>query len=146
MSNAMKTTLKNFIYIALLCAIFSVFTMFNRGQQATTFSLEDDRFTLHGPENFSVTIDMNRLKSMETRNNFNPGTCIAGGTEGAYSYGTWENEEFGQYQLCILTKLPTCVIMTEEDGSVTVFNFENTQTTEEFGRSFFEYLQENGYL
>ena len=146
MSNFMKSSWKSLAFILALIVVVGIFTFASGGQQGASFELDGDLFVLHGPEEFSTTVNLNQLRSIETRDNFSPGTCLDGQESYGYSYGTWENEEFGQYQLCKLTKVPTCVVMTDEAGNVTVFNFENTQTTEEFGRSFSEYLRQNGYL
>ena len=137
---------RNLIFILLLLLVVGIFSFTQGGQQGASFELEGDLFVLHGPEEFTATVDLKQLRSIETRDKFSPGTCLDGKEDYGYSYGTWENEEFGQYQLCKLTKVSTCVVMTDEAGNVTVFNFESTQMTEEFGRSFEEFLRENGYL
>ena len=145
MSDLMKANWKNLIFIVLFVVVIGVFTTVHGERQATSFELEDERFLLHGPENYTVTVELAELASLETRSAFSPGRCLEGVNEGAYQYGTWENEELGQYALCKLSKLNTCIIMRRLDGSAVVFNFENTQTTEEFGKSFPEYLREQGY-
>lgn len=146
MSDIMKNSWKNLIFIIVLFAVFGVFWMLRGSEPVSTFDVEDGRFVLHGPDDFTVTLELSDISSIETVSEFTPGDCIDGGSEGSYSYGIWENTEFGQYRLCILNNVSLWVVMTEKDGHITVLNFENDQTTEEFGRSFSEYLRQNGYL
>lgn len=144
MSLDKKRNWTNLLFILVIIIGFSIYSMAHTGQRSS-YQLAGCALTLNGPEGFTVEIDLNDVKSIESRSEYIPGTCVTGNTSDGYSYGIWENEEFGEYQLCVLDKVPACVVIIEDNGTVTVFNFENTRTTIDFGNTLAKYRQENGY-
>lgn len=146
MSTVIQDSRKSLVITLLIFLVIGIFVFTHGNQQGASFELEGASFILHGPEEFSVEIDLNRLQSIETREVTAVGSCVDGGESGGYLFGIWENEEFGTYHLCKLSDVPTCVVVIQDNGSVTVFNFESNETTLEFGCTFLEYLQQKGFL
>lgn len=144
MSQDKKRNWTNLLFILAIIIVFSIYSMVH-ARQGVSYQLTGSAFALTGPEGFMAEINLNNVKSLEFRSEYTRGTCVTGNTNGGYSYGIWENEEFGEYQLCVLDKVPACVVITENNGTVTVFNFENTRTTMDFGNTLDKYMRENSY-
>ena len=130
----------NLVIILLLIAIVTIRSVMG-GDSNTAFTLQEDRLTLSGPGDFMVSFEFVNVASLEFRETFDRGSCISGESGKTYSYGVWENAEFGQYTLHALTKVSACIVVTETDGGVNVFNVDNAKTTEEFASSLAEHLK-----
>ena len=133
----------NFIIVVALIAGVTFYQIFG-GVSSASFTLESDHVSFYGPDpaEFTVTVLYEDIASIEFREEFDQGSCVSGEAGKNYTYGIWENEEFGQYSLYRLTKVESCIVLTETDGDIVVFNIENAKTTEEFSKTLSEYLQE----
>lgn len=133
----------NFIIVVALIAGVTFYQIFGGGSSAS-FTLEADHLSFCGPDpaEFTVTVLFEDIASIEFREELDQGSCVSGEAGKTYTYGIWENEEFGRYSLYRLTKVESCIVLTETDGDIIVFNIENAKTTEEFSKSLSEYLQE----
>lgn len=65
-----------------------------------------------------------------------PGSCVDGASARGYSYGTWENDDWGRFDLCIKDDVKEAVRICQGD-EIFIFNYEGSQST----KSFYEALQ-----
>jgi hypothetical protein len=135
-----KTFWINLVIVLALVVIVIIRSVVNGGSDAV-FSLQEDRLTLGGPGDFTASFAFADVASLEFRENFDRGSCVSGESGKTYTYGVWENAEFGQYTLHVLTKVSDCIVVTQRDGSVIVFNVDSAQTTQEFADSLTEHLK-----
>ena len=136
------------INLAIVLALIVVVTVRSTvgGGPDVDFILDEDSLSLSGPGEFTVSVEFKDLTSVEFRDSLDLGACISGGSNSGYTYGRWENEEFGEYALHVLTGVEAYMILTEADGSIVVLNLENAQTTEAFSQNLIGHLQEKGYF
>lgn len=59
------------------------------------------------------------------------GTCLEGASEKGYRYGLWENEDWGQYTLCVKENAKKAIWVRQGD-EILVFNYEGDKPTESF--------------
>lgn len=135
----------NLAIVLVLIVIVTVRSVAGGGPHVD-FILDEESLSFNGPGEFKVFVEFEDLTSVEFRDSLDLGVCVSGGSDNGYTYGIWENEEFGEYTLHVLTKVDAYMILTEADGSTVVLNLENAQTTEAFSRNLIEHLQEKGYL
>ena len=135
----------NLVIVVGLIAIVTIRSVTGDGP-GTDFVLSADGLTISGPDNFSASIEFKDVVSIEFREEFDRGRCITGGNEGKITYGIWENDEFGEYSLYVLTKVDACMILEGSGGDIIVFNIENAKNTQAFTENLIEYLQGKGYL
>ena len=145
----MKDTKRSFwlntAIVLILIVGATLYSMFG-GNSGSSLDMREDGITLSGPGEFTVSVEFADVASIEFREEFDRGNCIDGGSEKSYSYGTWENEEFGTYTLHVLTKVEACIVMTETDGDIVVFNIESADTTKAFTENLTEHFQTMGYF
>ncbi|MCC8102839.1 MAG: hypothetical protein LIP11_11480 [Clostridiales bacterium] len=91
--------------------------------------VEDDLFTLSYGEDTVVQFYKDEILSAEVVTSFTMGEAVETISEDRYIAGTWENEEWGTYVLCIKENLDSYLVVTTEE-TVFVFNYESEKTTE----------------
>lgn len=135
MAFSKKNLLSYFLLIAVVIVVFIA-----RGDSGTTLSFENDAFTLDGPKGYIVSVPLDDIVSLEYRETLDTGVCAGGETKYGCSYGLWENEEFGLYDLCAMKKIDSFIIVTDADGGVLAFNYESDKSTESLHRMMTELL------
>ena len=141
----MQPHLKRAVYsIAVLALALIFYGVF--GRNTLLLSLENDTVTLTGPESSSYAVPHPAISSMELRESFEPGAAVDGGVKNRIRYGTWQNEEFGAYQLFASEKIRPVIVLRTKGGDTLVFNYESEKTTRSFFATFTAYLSEAGYL
>lgn len=135
----------NLAIVLILVVIVTVRSIAGGGSKVD-FTLDEESLSLSGPGEFTVSVEFKDLTSVEFRDRLDLGVCMSGGSENGYTYGIWENEEFGEYTLHVLTKVKAYMILTEADGGIVVLNLENAQTTEAFSQNLIGHLREKGYF
>lgn len=71
----------------------------------------------------------------------NLGVCIDGASARGYSYGVWENDDWGRFDLCIKDDVKEAVRIRQGD-EIFIFNYEGSQSTESFYDALLKKLQE----
>jgi hypothetical protein len=100
-----------------------------------------DSMIISGPDRSIVyRIKYGDIASMTLADSFERGQCVSGAGTKTYSYGTWTNDKFGDYSLCIQNKVRHCIIVETSYG-VTVFNFESNNATDSFYTALIKLLQ-----
>ena len=138
----MFTDKKNIIFLVIIFVGVTLFTIFSGNSANITFDLKEDSIVISGPSDYSYTILLDDIDETELRVIDDFGQCISGDAGKKFSYGEFENTELGRYNLCALTKLSTCIVVTDKENTIYVFNFENASTTTEFHKTFTEYLDQ----
>lgn len=97
-------------------------------QRAANMEAKEDALIFHSNSGYSITVAYKDMESVEYRENLQYGTLVDGVNEKTEKSGIWENEEFGEYRLCVRGKYTTCIVIhTEEE--VIVVNFESEKST-----------------
>lgn len=139
--SGLNTFQKNGIYALIIFVVFTVIYMFFR-PVGIKFSSSDEGLNLQGVRDTSVTIPFTDITSVEYVEEPDYGAPKDGGTEGKYMYGTWESSALGTYEAYVATDIKGCVCIRTEAMNY-CFNIERSDTTEEFARSFGQYIEEN---
>ncbi|MGI6071540.1 MAG: hypothetical protein ACOX75_00800 [Lachnospiraceae bacterium] len=133
---------KNLIFLIGIFIVATIISLARDGGTTTSiFELGDNTITLKGPNKYSYTMTFEDIDDIALKKDLQLGECIDGGSTRKCSYGVWKNDEFGKYNLCVVKELTSYIIFTEKDGDVTVFNIETNTATEEFYKSFPDFLE-----
>lgn len=141
----MSQSKKNLIFIGILVAAATIFTLVRGDSAGKGIELTTESISASGPDGFSFSVPFSDVSAAALVEDFSPGVCISGGTQGGVSYGTWENELLGRYQTYVISKLETCVVMSDQSGTIYAFNLESDTTTKELYAAFLRYAEEAGY-
>ena len=123
---------------------FLIYALFG-GNPSATFDITGTEITVKGPDDsdFEYTLDLHDVTSVKYVEDFDFGTLISGKDEKRSKFGLWENEEYGEYALCITPGIPGYVVVEATNGCI-VLNIESDATTEEYSRALLRYMDENG--
>ncbi|MCC8137062.1 MAG: hypothetical protein LIO76_03200 [Clostridiales bacterium] len=97
---------------------------------AVTVKIEDEVFTITYEDETVVQFSKEEIQSAELVTTFTMGDAVESISEKKYTVGTWENEDWGQYTLCIRQSVESYIVLTTTDGAVCVFNYESADSTE----------------
>jgi hypothetical protein len=123
------TDRRNLICLVVILVGFTLFSLFSGGGTPTC-AFGETALTLTGPDEGSVPVVINyeEIRSLSLTDDLDLGTFVDGANTTNCQFGTWENEQFGQYTLCALPSVKTYLVMDTEDGIV-VLNCESANTT-----------------
>lgn len=131
----------NLITIAAIFAVVTVISVF-RGGGTILLDFGEDSLSISGVEDFSCTVYYRDIDTVELFSSADLGTAVDGGKSGPHSYGVWRSDAWGDYTLCVTNKSDNYIIITETDGHVTVFNYQNSSDTELLFEAFQNHLAE----
>lgn len=109
--------------------VIAVLAMFMKPRHMVSTEAFDGYLTIQGNSGYTISIVYDEIQYIELRENLDYGTVVNGLDEKKEKSGIWENEEFGEYQLCVNAKIDTCIILYMEPG-IQVINFESDKSTE----------------
>ena len=120
---------RNVIFIVLLLAAVTIYSVLNRATPVT-YDFGEDRFTLTGDKNapYSVTVRYEDVRSIEHVTDLDLGTPVDGGDTGTCQYGIWQNDTYGQYRLYAWSKVTEYIVLHTEEG-ILVCNYEDAGAT-----------------
>lgn len=124
----MSSRLKNFLWIIVVLVAFTLITTF-RGETGTNISFGDNTLELTGPEHFSYTLEYDKISSLSLVELSEPGQPVSGNSNRRCQWGTYKNDSWGEYTLCVTTKIENAIRITMQNGEVIVFNYESDETT-----------------
>lgn len=136
----MKQFLKYLLYAAIFIAAFYLITLLFGDFQTSVKFGKDDILTLTGPRKTSVTVPYDDIESIELITLADPGEKIDGGSSRSYYWGTWKNEEYGEYKLFVNKRSPAAILVKTFAGDIIIFNQGDTVTTENTYKMFSELL------
>ena len=130
-----------FLLVILAMVLFYTFSgnsigiQLDFGEEALTVSAMDRDWSL--PYDSITSLELTTLPD--------PGTMTEGIEKRTLQCGTWENETFGGYTLCIDPRIDTCIVITMENSHIFVLNYENSGSTEQLHNMFTDLLHSKGY-
>ena len=122
---------KNLIFVIAIFVGVTIFFIVRGGSTGISFDLSNETITMSYSDKYSFSVPVEDIETISLTEDIDLGECLTGEAGKKYSYGTWENTQYGQYQLCSLTKLTTYVVIEDNAGTYYVFNTENADTTTE---------------
>ncbi|MCD7835009.1 MAG: hypothetical protein LUH00_13660 [Lachnospiraceae bacterium] len=130
--------------IPLLIIIFYTIYQFAGGGEETNFVWSDTSVTVICPDEEEFTVNYADVTSLDLISDADYGICISGKDSGSKYYGTWENDLWGTYSLCIFTSISNCIVIHAND-SVLVFNYESASITESLFEEIQKYCENSDY-
>lgn len=130
----------NLFLALLLFAGLIIYSLIGGGKGTVTAALDENGFAVTTLAGDSVAVAYADLVSVEKRSPvsaFERGDCVSGEAEEEIRSGTYENAEFGSYQLHVNLKSDLYLVAHLRDGSVLVFNTPSEELTDQI----FEELQ-----
>ena len=124
--------MKKYVNLITVIAIFAVATIITvfRGGGAVLLDFDEDSFSISGIEDFSYSVNYGDIDTVELLAPADLGTAVDRAESGPYSYGVWHSDAWGDYTLCVTSRADNFIIISEINGHVTVFNYQNTSSTE----------------
>ena len=116
---------KNIIIWLIVLTAMAVFL--NRGS-AVGMKSSDRELVVSGNSGASVTIAYADIQTIEMREYLDYGTVVDGVDGKKEKSGTWKNEEFGEYRLCVDAKVNSCIVLYME-SEIQVINIESNEST-----------------
>ena len=124
----MSSRTKNLLWtVVVLIAFFMITSV--RGLNEITIDFGDNVLSLSGPKQFSYLIEYDKIDSLSMVESFDPGTPVSGDENRRLMWGTYKNDRWGEYTLCVSKKIDCAILITMETGSLIVFNIESNDTT-----------------
>lgn len=136
--------MKKHTNLIAIIAIFVVVTGISvfKGGGAILLDFGEEALSISGVEDFSHTVRYRDIDTIELLTSADLGTAVNGGTSGRYSYGVWRSDSWGDYTLCATSAADSFIIITEINGHITVFNYQNASDTELLFEAFRQRLAE----
>ena len=124
--------------IALLIPVLILAYIFSGGSMGTSLDFGEDALTVSA-EKYDWAISYDQIISLELVENMNFGTLREGTEKRTLHYGSYENEQWGQYTLCIDPRIGSCIVIETKSGYF-VLNYENQESTQQLYTMFTELL------
>lgn len=119
---------KMMIMIASWIAVFAVLSIFMKPVRSTSCAAQEGRILVTGRSGYELPVVYEKVTVIEYRGEIDYGTMIDGADDGKEKSGRWENDEFGQYLLCVNAKVEPCIVLHTEEQTM-VINYESEQST-----------------
>ena len=126
MGRTRRMWMRNLVITAALIAALFIFNAVRGGGMKLEFG--PDGLSVAAPGQTSTMIayrDMQRV-SLYTAPDY--GACVSGSQEAACWHGTWRNDLWGTYELCIHPKVQSCVVIETMDGMFAVNGVSDRET------------------
>ena len=120
---------KMILYTVLWFAIFAVLSIFFKPVQVTACAAQEGQLLVAGKSGWELPVVYEEITGIEYREELNYGTMLDGIDDGNEKSGQWQNDEFGQYLLCVNTKVKPCIVLRMEK-QLLVINFESRRSTQ----------------
>ena len=125
----MTSKQKNLIFILLIPALV-LFYVFSGGSMGISLDFGEDALILSASDH-DWTIPYDQIEALELADLPETGTLLNGAEKRNLCFGTWENDIWGEYTLCIDPRIRRCIVITAADDSHYVLNYESAEATEE---------------
>ena len=136
------TAKKIFTVILVVFIFFFGYNFF--GGNTSFLTLDEQTITIQGADDYSASIPFDSVARMELRDSFDRGEAVSGGEKKTVSWGLYKNEELGEYDSLISSKIGLYLVITAKDGSVMVLNYESEDATSSIFTGFVNYYAEEG--
>lgn len=128
---------RNLLIWVVVIACLAMFMQPRRTVRSEAF---EDGLTVESESGYVIDIAYEDVTAIELREDFDYGTLIDGVDEKKEKSGVWENEELGQYRLCVNAGIPSCIILHTESGSL-VINYESDRSTQSLYEAMLEQIR-----
>lgn len=122
-----------------LLAVILVYLLMKK-PEGFSVVLNDEDMTLSYSSGESFQISYKDILSVAETQDLEFGNHVSGTETGNYKFGVWENDEFGEYNLCIYANVVRYIVVKTTRDTF-VFNFESVAATDSFYIAFLELLQ-----
>lgn len=130
---------KHFIFPLLLVAAVLIYSLSGNsigiqldfGEDTLTVSAMDQDWPI--PYNSIASLELVTLPDL--------GTMTEGTEKRTLQCGTWQNETWGEYSLCVDPRIIQGLVITQNDGSVFLLNYESDESTAALWEMFTELLE-----
>lgn len=139
----MSSKQKNWGVLLIVVAVVMLYTL-SGGSVGICLNFEDEALAVSASD-YDWTIPYDRIEALELVSLPDTGNMLDGVSRRNLRCGTWENEVWGEYTLCIRPDIDRCIVMTQKDGEVFVFNYESSSTTESLAEMISELLASKDY-
>lgn len=116
------------VTIVLWVAVIAVLSFFMKPVKNTSCVAEEERLLVTGRSGYELPIVYQEVTRIEYREELDYGSLLDGVGDGKEKSGQWENDEFGQYLLCVNAKVKPCIVLHTAEQTM-VINFESQQST-----------------
>lgn len=134
---------KNLIFIFLILAMV-LFYVFSGGSIGISLDFGEDALSVSASD-YDWAIPYDRIASLELAELPDWGVLTEGAERNKLCCGTWKNDAWGEYTLCVTPKNPQCIVVTMDNGDVFVLNYENSDSTTQLHNMFTELLHSKGF-
>ena len=130
--------IKLILGICLLAGI--LIYLFSTRSEEISVAIKDDHMSLSYSSGDSFDIKYRDILSVTEIQDLDLGKYVSGIETKRYKFGVWDNDEFGEYNLCIYANVVHYIVVETSDG-VFVLNFESEDATDSFYKAFLKLLQ-----
>ena len=132
---------RNLIFIILIFVGVTIFFIIRNNNSAfTPFKVDGDSFVLSGSADYSFSIPISSIDTVELTVYDAAGDCIEDHSTRNYTLGTYKNDSFGTYKACLLKKVSDCIFIKCKNGDSFVFNYESASSTRELHKAILNYM------
>ena len=135
----MNSKQKNLALIVLILVLV-LFYVFSGGSVGISLDFGENELTLSA-SNYDWLIPYDEIESLELTKLPDKGALIEGIEKRTLCCGTWKNDTFGEYTLCIDPRSENCIIIRMKSGGVYVLNYENSDSTKQLHQMFTDLLR-----
>jgi len=129
---------KDLIFISVIFLVVIVFSLVTGGNVVEVdFQSESVAISATG---FDFNILYSDVEKIELTTLPEFGTMEKGTDTVSLKCGNWNNSAWGDYHLCVIPEVDTCIQVTLKDGRTVVFNYKEAENTEGVFSIFQEYL------
>lgn len=119
---------KDMIFITCIFVAVIVFSLFTGGN-AVEVHFGDEVMSIEAT-GFTFDIAYTDIEKAELTTLPELGTMDKGTDTTALKCGNWNNALWGDYHLCVIPDVDSCVVVTLKDGRTVVFNYKEAENTE----------------
>lgn len=138
-----KETLKNVAFPLLLIVAVLIYSF---SGSSIGISLDFGEDALHiSAADLDWALSYDQISSLALTDLPDVGQLKEGIQQKRLQCGSWENETWGEYTLCIDPRVDRCIVLTMDSGDTYVINYENSNSTEQLHTMFSELLRSKGF-
>lgn len=119
---------KDMIFIACIFLVVIVFSLVSGGNTVEVH-FSDEVMSIEAT-GFAFDIAYTDIEKAELMALPELGTMDKGSDTSALKCGNWNNALWGDYHLCVIPDVNSCVVVTLKDGRTVVFNYKEAENTE----------------
>jgi len=128
----------NLIRIIAIFVGVTVYFIARSGSSPYSISMADQTIRVTGGNEYSYSLPMESIDSVELTEIENFGECIQDACDGKHICGIFKNEQFGQYDIWTIKKIDPVIVITDKGGHVFVVNYESARSTQELYKALLE--------